>query len=189
MLKWGGRAHDVTGVAGTAAGELAVLCPSCPRPGVNLPEGWEDAPVGSRFVLSILILFLLLTNTRFLYMMFLAVDANFRLKNQLVSNYSQDPGLGTGWAYLVPREPYERYVFSRANDADVRMFLHHDTSTATNIISQISTCVGLQALAKASTKFSRGLRHTGVGGVFCGRSEMFLPLGVGNLQKGERCVR
>ncbi|KAF9551575.1 hypothetical protein CPC08DRAFT_738301 [Agrocybe pediades] len=152
LLKWGGRAHDPTGVAGTKEGELAILCPSCPQEGVNLPEDWDSAP----------------PETRFLYMVFICLDANFRLKNQLVSNYSQDPGLGIGWAYMLPREPYESYVMSRANDAD------------------ISTCVGLQALAKAATKFSKGLRHTGVGGAFCGRSEMILPLGVGNLQKGER---
>ena len=47
------------------------------------------------------------------------MDTNFRLKNNLVSNYSQDPGLGTGWAYLVPRVAYEMYVLSRASDEDV----------------------------------------------------------------------
>jgi len=59
----------------------------------------------------------------FLYMMFVCMDANFRLKNQLVSNYSQDPGLGTGLAYMVPREPYEQYVLSRCDDSDVSNFL------------------------------------------------------------------
>jgi hypothetical protein len=44
LLKWGGRAHDPDGVMATKPGELAVLCPSCPRPGINLPDGWEDAP-------------------------------------------------------------------------------------------------------------------------------------------------
>jgi len=58
---------------------------------------------------------------RFLYMTILCMDANFRLKNQLVSNYSQDPGLGIGWAYMVPRIPYENYVLSRTNDADVSL--------------------------------------------------------------------
>ena len=52
-------------------------------------------------------------------MMFLCMDANFRLKNQLVSNYSQDPGLGIGLSYMVPRIPYEKYVLSRASDEDV----------------------------------------------------------------------
>ena len=53
--------------------------------------------------------------------MFVCMDANFRLKNQLVSNYSQDPGLGTGLAYMLPREPYEAYVLNHANDEDVRI--------------------------------------------------------------------
>jgi hypothetical protein len=52
-------------------------------------------------------------------MMFICMDANFRLKNQMVSNYSQDPGLGIGLAYMVPRQPYEEYVLSRSNDSDV----------------------------------------------------------------------
>ncbi|KDR83151.1 hypothetical protein GALMADRAFT_134646 [Galerina marginata CBS 339.88] len=152
MLKWAGRGNDSTGVSGTQLGELAIRCPSCPYPGINLPTGWENAP----------------PEMKFLYMLFICMDANFRLKNQLVSNYSQDPGLGNGWAYMIPRVPYERYVLSRANDEDIH------------------TCVGLQALAKANTKYSKGLRYTGVGGVVCGRSEMVMPLGVGNLQKGER---
>jgi hypothetical protein len=50
--------------------------------------------------------------------MFVCMDANFRLKNQLVSNYSQDPGLGIGMAYMVPRESYETYVLSRSDDND-----------------------------------------------------------------------
>lgn len=51
---------------------------------------------------------------------------------------------------------------------------------------KISTCVGFQAIAQANNRFTKGLRYTGVGGLFCGRSEMVLPVGVGNLQKGER---
>ncbi|KAF8870835.1 hypothetical protein CPB84DRAFT_1692745 [Gymnopilus junonius] len=151
MLKWAGRANDPTGVDGTKTGELAIRCLSCPHPGINLPEDWVNTP----------------EKLKFLFMMIMCMDANFRLKNQLVSNYSQDPGLGVGWAYLVPRQAYESYVLSRASDED------------------ISTCVGFQALAKANSKFSVGLRYTGVGAVVCGRSEMIFPSGVGNLQKGE----
>ena len=39
-----------------------------------------------------------------------------------------------------------------------------------------------------NTKFSKGLHYMGVGGVMCGRSEMIMPLGIGNLQKGENYV-
>lgn len=56
------------------------------------------------------------------------------------------------------------------------------------MVQQISTCVGFQAIIQATKHFSKGLRYTGVGAVGCARSEMWLPNGVGNLQKGERCV-
>lgn len=43
-LKRAGRGHDETGATGTADGQLAILCPSCPHPSINLPIGWESAP-------------------------------------------------------------------------------------------------------------------------------------------------
>ncbi|KAF7325218.1 CxC2 domain-containing protein [Mycena kentingensis (nom. inval.)] len=43
LLKRAGRGHDKYGVVGTGPGELAIRCPACPRPGVNLPEDWADA--------------------------------------------------------------------------------------------------------------------------------------------------
>ncbi|PPR04539.1 hypothetical protein CVT26_002506 [Gymnopilus dilepis] len=170
LLKWGGRAHDPAGIEATAPGELALQCPSCPHPGINLPDGWEEVPADEGYVVSKALVAptLIDKKRRYIYMKFVCMDANFRLKNQLVSSYSQDPGFGIGWAYMVPREPYEAFIRSRTNDQD------------------ISTCVGFQALAQANTRFSQGLRTTGQGGAFCGRSEMILPLGMGNLQKGER---
>ena len=48
------------------------------------------------------------------------MDANFRLKNHLNSNFSVDPGLWTGAAYMVPQLPYEAYVLSQADQEDVR---------------------------------------------------------------------
>lgn len=36
LLKRGGRGHDPSGAAGTQPAELAVMCPSCPHPGINL---------------------------------------------------------------------------------------------------------------------------------------------------------
>jgi len=49
MLKWAGRANVPDGVASTQPGDLAICCPSCLRPNVNLPVGWEDAPEEFRF--------------------------------------------------------------------------------------------------------------------------------------------
>ena len=36
MMKRGSRSYDPAGINGTSPGELAVLCPACPIPSVNL---------------------------------------------------------------------------------------------------------------------------------------------------------
>jgi len=56
LLKQHGRGHDKSGAAGTKPGELAIQCPTCPRPGVNLPEGWKDAPLSEQYVSRLRIL-------------------------------------------------------------------------------------------------------------------------------------
>lgn len=51
------------------------------------------------------------------------MDANFRLKNNLVSNLSTDPGLWNRMAYMMSRSPYESYVLSQADAEDVCQFI------------------------------------------------------------------
>ncbi|KAJ7200869.1 hypothetical protein GGX14DRAFT_571878 [Mycena pura] len=152
LLMSGGRGHDPSGVLGTAAGELAIRCPACPRPGVNLPEGWENAA----------------EEDRGLYVLFLALDACFRLKRRAVSSELKDPGLGTGWAYMVEWGPYRDYLVTVTDQ------------------TEMSTCTGLAALDYANTKFSWGYATTGVGMGVCVRHEFVQPNGVGDLQAGER---
>ncbi|KAJ7865989.1 hypothetical protein B0H13DRAFT_1636845, partial [Mycena leptocephala] len=154
MLKRGGRAtaYDSSGAEGTKPGELAIQCPACPRPGVNLPEGWEDTPPEKQHI----------------YTLFLALDACFRLKRRLVSSELKDPGLGTGWAYMVENEPYREYLRTVTDQKEMQ------------------TCSGLAALDYANTKFSRGYSSTGVGMGVCARHEFVQPNGVGDLQRGER---
>jgi hypothetical protein len=47
LLKRTARGHDPNGVAATAEGECAVICPACPQPGKNLPDNWWDAPLAA----------------------------------------------------------------------------------------------------------------------------------------------
>jgi hypothetical protein len=124
MMKRAGRGHAEDGVLGTKSGELAIECPACPRPGVNLPDDWGKAPPELRWVLinlhrPHLLTFLL---CRFLYILFLAFDACFRLKRRMVSSDLRDPGLGTGWAYFVENEPYRQYLLSVTDQKEVRAF-------------------------------------------------------------------
>ncbi|KAJ7847056.1 hypothetical protein B0H13DRAFT_2362609 [Mycena leptocephala] len=151
-LKRAGRAHDAGGVHATKNGECAVLCWACPHDNINLPDGWRD--VSPEF--------------RFLYMLLLALDANFRLKNRLRANEHADAALGDGWGYLVQTGPYKEHLKHYVAEKDV------------------STCIAFAALMQKDTRLTTGLRCSGVGGVVCARHELVRPQGVGDLQKGER---
>ncbi|KAJ7049741.1 hypothetical protein C8F01DRAFT_1001683 [Mycena amicta] len=151
-LKRAGRGHDRAGVASTQLGACAVLCWACPHDGRNLPSNWRQ--VESKF--------------RFLYMVILAIDANFRLKNRLRRNEISDPPLGPGWAYWVEPKGYQQHVKDHMSEAD------------------LSNCIAFAALLQQNTRMTTGLRVSGVGGCVCARHEGMRPNGLGDLQKGER---
>ncbi|KAJ7436521.1 hypothetical protein B0H11DRAFT_1754802 [Mycena galericulata] len=150
--KRAGRGHETDGLRKTGPGGLAVLCWACPHDGKNLPEGWRD--VDAKY--------------RFLYMLLLALDANFRLKNRLRANERQDPSLGSGLGYFVDSGPYKEHLRHYVAEKDV------------------SSCIAFAALLQKETRLTTGLRVSGVGGCVCARHGLVRPQGLGDLQKGER---
>ncbi|KZP13327.1 hypothetical protein FIBSPDRAFT_913099 [Athelia psychrophila] len=150
MLKRGGRAFDPEGVNATLPGSLAIPCRACPIPDVNLPQGWESK-----------------RGKEWLYMLILAMDANFRLRSKL-RGISVDPHLSPGWSYFVNHAPYATFIADYVDQVE------------------IGTCVGFQALLNMLMKKSKGLRATGMAAVSCARHQLFRPLGMGDLQKEER---
>jgi hypothetical protein len=57
---------------------------------------------------------------RFLYMLLLAVDANFKLKNRLRTNEQFDPSLGPGWGAFVEPNEYKEHLRNYVGETDVR---------------------------------------------------------------------
>ncbi|OJT12474.1 hypothetical protein TRAPUB_10982 [Trametes pubescens] len=94
MLKRAGRAHCPEGIKGTGPGELAVRCPACPHPGINLPDNWQDVS----------------DDLKYMYWLTVAVDACFRLKRRDVSSTQKDPFLGNGWGYFVEDTGYHEVL-------------------------------------------------------------------------------
>ncbi|KAG1852279.1 hypothetical protein DFJ58DRAFT_716611 [Suillus subalutaceus] len=139
-LKQAGHGHDPAGVSATKEGEIMVLCSACPHPGKNMPETLEDVSPGNQWI----------------YSLFLAINANFHLKCQLVSSDDKDPGLSQGWGYFIKESNYK------------------------------VNCVSHNTVNMADTKSSKGLAATGVGTVVCARHDMRLANGVRDLQKGEK---
>ncbi|KAF7314813.1 CxC2 domain-containing protein [Mycena kentingensis (nom. inval.)] len=104
----------------------------------------------------------------YLYALILALDANFRLKNRIRTNERHDPSLTGPWGYFVLLEAYKE-------------FLRHYVAE-----NDVSTCIAFQALMQKETRLTTGLRVSGVGGCVCARHGLVRPLGIGDLQKGER---
>ncbi|KIY60804.1 hypothetical protein CYLTODRAFT_482795, partial [Cylindrobasidium torrendii FP15055 ss-10] len=156
-IKRSGVVHIPQPIATAAQGSLAVKCWACPRPGFNLPEDWENVQ----------------DNVRFKYNLFLGLDANFRLENKLRrkaenKDYSVlGDGLGV-FARLYGPDGYEEHVKKYVSEQDV------------------SQCAAFAALMQRDTRFSRGLRATGVGACSCTRHENVRHNGLVDLLKGER---
>lgn len=47
---------------------------------------------------------------RWIYALFLAIDANFRLQRKVVSSDKVDPGLSNGWAFFVEEKKYKEHL-------------------------------------------------------------------------------
>ncbi|KAK0501813.1 hypothetical protein EDD18DRAFT_1307212 [Armillaria luteobubalina] len=137
-------------IEGTQPGELALRCPACPHPHVNLPDGWEK---------------------RWLYRLFVTVDANFRLRCLNVSDELNDPSLNQGYAYFVEEQGFKAYLKEYGDIIPEE---------------EKSTCNNHDAVKLANSRGGKGAAATGVGAVVCGRHDMKRPLSVGDLQKGER---
>ncbi|KAK7020596.1 hypothetical protein VNI00_017725 [Paramarasmius palmivorus] len=103
MGKRFGRGHDPSGLNGTEQGSTAVLCRSCPQPGINLPLGWEQAPASRRW----------------LYALILAMDANFKQKARSRPQDSLDETLGPGWGCVVNYDSYMAIVKARSHADEI----------------------------------------------------------------------
>ncbi len=107
-----------------------------------------------------------------MYRLFIAVDANFRLRCLNVSDEFNDPSLNQGYAYFVEEEGFKTHL-EKYGDVIPE--------------EEKSMCNNHDAVKLANSRGGKGAAVTGVGAVVCGHHDMKHPLSVGDLQKGERC--
>lgn len=171
LLKRKGHGHSANGIPQPKPGDCAVLCPACPYPGINMPKNLEDIPVSERYVPSHRTRLVLTGMSRWLYALFIAIDANFRLRRKNVSSDDVDPSLNAGRAYVVEEAAFREHLtaFDQLED-------------------EKSTCNNHDAIKSASIRGGKDTAASGMGSAQCGRHDMKRPCGVGDLQKGEQCV-
>ncbi|KAI0069321.1 hypothetical protein K474DRAFT_1577288, partial [Panus rudis PR-1116 ss-1] len=85
-----GLAHDKDRTIGQ--GGLALFCPTCPQPGVNLPSGYQDDPESWK------------------YRPVMIADGNFKQEHVDMKNPMDDIALSDGHGYMVTRAPYQEYL-------------------------------------------------------------------------------
>lgn len=114
-LKRAGRGHEQGGIDATSNGELMVECPACPHPGKNLPNDWEKA--GPLLYAYFVFFVLQLISLRFLYTLYVAVDANFKLKGK--QRHLDDVELMPGWCAYVPEASYQTHIANNVDQPEV----------------------------------------------------------------------
>ena len=105
-----------------------------------------------------------------MYALFLAIDANFRLKRTNVSDNVKDPGLNHGYTYVV----------------EEHQFQWHLTRFGDKFENEKSTCNNHDAVKSATIRSGHGVSSNGLGAAGCSRHDMARPMSLGDLQKGER---
>ncbi|KAH7904785.1 hypothetical protein BJ138DRAFT_1138456 [Hygrophoropsis aurantiaca] len=152
ILKRAGCGNILNGCSTTQPGELAISCPACPQPGINLPDGWEN--VDPRF--------------KFLYTLILAMDANFRLKNRMRSSEAADPGLHTGLAYFLPEPSYKAHVLNTCSG--FKTLAHAESKFSTGLQA---TGVGLCLCARHEFVRANGVGDLQKGERYCNMDYIF----------------
>ncbi|KAG2369303.1 hypothetical protein BDR07DRAFT_1267987 [Suillus spraguei] len=166
-LKQAGHAHDISGACGMQSGELAVPCHACPQPRKNLLQDWESAPLNTQQVFPPQCTPL----HRWLFALFLGIDANFQMCCHNKSSEQADPSLSKGWAYFVEKSEFKTLLAEH-----------------TGQIQEKSSCASHNAVNPTDSKNVHGLAATSISAVVCARHNFKWPSTVGDLQKGEKYV-
>ncbi|KAI0338536.1 hypothetical protein BDW22DRAFT_1459835, partial [Trametopsis cervina] len=85
-----GVTHD--GYRADVKGQMALFCPACPQPNINLPTHWENDP------------------ERWKYRVQLVMDGNFAAEHQRMKNPEDDVWLADGDGFFVGRSRFEQHI-------------------------------------------------------------------------------
>ncbi|KAG6864254.1 hypothetical protein C0991_011049 [Blastosporella zonata] len=96
-VKWAGFPHTGKDFMEPGPGELAIFCPTCPQPGVNLPSNWEDDAESWKYSRSLI------------------ADGNFKGDHVRHKNPGRDVWHAEGGGMVAKREESEAYFRKAKN--------------------------------------------------------------------------
>ncbi|KAG9315413.1 hypothetical protein JVU11DRAFT_4564 [Chiua virens] len=127
--KRAGFGHDTN--MGLNTGALALFCPACPQPGINLPDKWEEKYNDDVIALHYV------------------VDGNFTAQHMKMKKPEEDVSLADGLAYMVENEPYQAHVSSALDSKERSTCQNHRAVNDANIVKSNLRATGIGATACA----------------------------------------
>ncbi|KAI6010225.1 hypothetical protein EDC04DRAFT_2871263 [Pisolithus marmoratus] len=122
--KWFGFGHDTEQDPGD--GGLALFCPACPQPGLNLPADWK-VQYDRQYV----------------------VDGNFTAQHMKMNKPELDVALSDGKGYMVSEVPYQSHLQQSLDSKERSTCSNHRAINAANINKSNLQSTGIGAIACA----------------------------------------
>ncbi|KAI6161829.1 hypothetical protein EDD17DRAFT_1480227 [Pisolithus thermaeus] len=127
--KWFGFGHDTELDPGE--GGLALFCPACPQPGINLPPDWkawyDSNTVTRQYV----------------------IDGNFTAQHMKMNKPEMDVSLSDGKGYMVSEIPYQSHLQQSVDNKERSTCSNHRAINAVNINKSNLQSTGIGATACA----------------------------------------
>ncbi|KAI6023456.1 hypothetical protein EDC04DRAFT_2934178 [Pisolithus marmoratus] len=127
--KWFGFGHDMEQDPGD--GGLALFCPACPHPGVNLPADWK------------------VCYDRDTIMRQYVIDGNFTAQHMKMNKPELDVTLSDGKGYMVAEVPYQSHLKQSLDSKERSTCSNHRAINAANINKSNLQSTGIGATACA----------------------------------------
>ncbi|KAI6006387.1 hypothetical protein EDC04DRAFT_2583076, partial [Pisolithus marmoratus] len=127
--KWFGFGHDTEQDPGD--GGLALFCPACPQPGLNLPTDWR-----ARY-------------DRDTVMRQYVIDGNFTAQHMKMNKPESDVALSDGKGYMVSEGPYQSHLQQSLDSKERSTCSNHRAINAANINKSNLRSTGIGATACA----------------------------------------
>ncbi|KAH9012959.1 hypothetical protein EDB83DRAFT_2233526, partial [Lactarius deliciosus] len=153
-------------------GSMAIFCPACPQPGINLPDDWKiryhDQPYA--FIDPIKYLIINIHQRNQLIRTFI-MDGKFSVEYMRCRTGETDVPLSSGMAFMANPNSYKAHLHSGQESSQVCL---------------PSTCNTYRAIEQANSSRPH-LDVTGIGVTACCHG-FFVPTSVVDFQKGERQI-
>ena len=134
-------------------GDLAIFCPACPQPGINLPKEWNHDP--KRYMIFTPTGNLMLIGIRWLYTRSIVIDGNFSAEHLKMRQPEEDIALSPGGRYMVEPKRYELHLGTGKEIKQVGLF-RKGNSYEPNIV----LCRNPYALTTRQSTMSIPPKHT-----------------------------